>query len=77
VSVNRPTAADVDALFDGDEWETRYRRGWWVIVATPTGGRLVFDPPDVTSCAYLAKGFCGASVDGYCIGGTSTGRCHG
>jgi hypothetical protein len=33
--------------------------------------------PDKRSCAYLGKGFCPASVDGYCVGGTSEGMCHG
>lgn len=32
---------------------------------------------DQTTCAWLAKGFCAASVDGYCVGGTADGRCHG
>ena len=33
--------------------------------------------PITERCEYLAKGFCGASVDGWCIGGTEDGRCHG
>lgn len=33
--------------------------------------------PDVESCAWLARGNCAASVDGYCIGGTEEGKCHG
>ena len=30
-----------------------------------------------TTCEYLAAGNCASSVDGYCIGGTSDGQCHG
>lgn len=29
------------------------------------------------TCADLARGFCAASVDGYCIGGRHGGLCHG
>ena len=32
---------------------------------------------DTSLCEYLARGFCAASVDGYCIGGTTDGHCHG
>ena len=28
-------------------------------------------------CEDVAMGFCAASIDGYCIGGTADGRCHG
>lgn len=37
----------------------------------------------VLRCSWLAKGFCAASVDGYCIGGYRPGgvltdpKCHG
>ena len=30
-----------------------------------------------TTCEYLAAGNCASSVDGFCIGGTSEGQCHG
>jgi hypothetical protein len=36
---------------------------------------------DRTTCDWLAKGFCAASVDGYCVGGYAAPdgarRCHG
>jgi len=35
------------------------------------------EPEDTLLCSYLAMGFCAASVDGYCIGGTEDGHCHG
>jgi hypothetical protein len=28
-------------------------------------------------CEHLAMGNCPASIDGYCIGGTVDGHCHG
>lgn len=28
-------------------------------------------------CVDVAQGDCAASVDGYCIGGTEDGMCHG
>jgi hypothetical protein len=35
------------------------------------------DELDTTLCSYLALGFCAASVDSYCIGGTEDGHCYG
>ena len=29
------------------------------------------------SCEYQGFGFCTASVDGFCVGGTPNGDCHG
>lgn len=54
----------------------RRARGWLV----PTEQTLQFsEEPACTElrCVDQARGFCGASVDGYCVGGTHAGRCHG
>ncbi|QHB37821.1 hypothetical protein I5G63_gp081 [Mycobacterium phage Imvubu] len=46
-----PTYEGVRALFDADvaircpEWAPRWH---WVVLATPQGWRLVFDPPSAT-----------------------------
>ncbi len=34
-------------------------------------------PSEAGRCDDLARGFCAASVDGYCIGGRSDGTCYG
>lgn len=33
--------------------------------------------PIIETCGWLAEGFCAASVDGFCIGGTQDGKCFG
>lgn len=40
-------------------------------------GTLVHDGCMERRCAVLARGDCSASVDGYCVGGTADGYCHG
>lgn len=42
-----------------------------------TGTYGHFQPAPIPLCAEVGNGFCAASVDDYCIGGTWDGKCHG